>query len=95
MNIGEQSPIDTLTAWAKRSSIFHISGSNREGIAQSHIDFKALHHALFNAGFNGPCVLECVLSGNPVNTPPRNNAEMHRLTAMLQETRSIWQSFGD
>lgn len=93
MNIGETDPIETVKTWANSSSAFHISGNNREGIAQSHIDFKQLHNALSAAGFNGAFVLECVLSGNPVNTPPRNKEEMQRLSEMLIETRDIWLSY--
>jgi len=94
MNIGEKEPTAVLKQYADKLSFFHISGSNREGIAQGHIDFKAQYDALVAGGFSGPCVIECVLRDNPVNTPPRNEKEMTRLTDIIMETRKIWQGFG-
>ncbi|MEC9261723.1 MAG: sugar phosphate isomerase/epimerase family protein [Pseudomonadota bacterium] len=93
MNIGEKSPYDVAESYAARNAVFHISGANREGISQSHIDFHRYYDALRNGGFDGPVVMECVLSGNPVNTPPRNENEMTRLANMLIESRQIWQRF--
>lgn len=93
MNIGEREPFTVAKQYASRNSVFHVSGSNREGINQGHLDFQRYHRELSQGGFEGPVVLECVLSTNPVNTPPRNDNEMTRLKQMLIESRQIWQRY--
>lgn len=93
MNIGEREPFKVVEQFASRNSVFHVSGSNREGIKQGHIDFHRYYNTLKAAGFSGPIVFECVLSGNPVNTPPRNEGEMTRLKSILTESLLIWQSY--
>ncbi len=94
MNLAEKDPLATLERWAAKMSVYHLSGSNREGIVQSHIDFRAQYNALVKGGFNGACVMEMLISSNPVNTPPRNEREMQRLTEILVESRDLWRSYG-
>ncbi|RQW63493.1 sugar phosphate isomerase/epimerase family protein [Vibrio viridaestus] len=93
MNIGERNPMKTLHEYSKRNSIFHISGANREGIAQGNLDFFAYHKGLEDGGFEGPFVFEFVLKGNPVNTPPRNDAEMEELSQQITQSLNIWKSY--
>ncbi|WP_269522985.1 sugar phosphate isomerase/epimerase family protein [Coraliomargarita parva] len=92
MNIGEPDPLKTLEVYASRNSVFHLSDSNREGIGRGHIDFGAYLNALRRGGFEGPYVVECVLKGNPVNTPPRNDAEMAQLTSQIRESVEAWKA---
>ena len=94
MNIGEKRPLTTLRQYGSRNSVFHISGSNREGIAQSNIDFKAYKEALNDSGFDGPCVFEFVLSTTGVNEPPRNKEEMRMMKNMVIESMELWKSYG-
>lgn len=93
MNIGEPNPAASAKKFAAKNSVFHISGSNREGITQGNIDFKAHFAALDEGGFNGPSVLELILKGNPVNTPPRNDKKMAELSAQLMESANIWRGY--
>jgi D-psicose/D-tagatose/L-ribulose 3-epimerase len=93
MNIGEERPVQTCIDYGNRNSIFHISGSNREGISEGNIDFHAYYRALNTGGFSGPCVVEFVLKNNPVNTPPRNESEMAELSRQITESIAIWKSF--
>jgi len=94
MNIGEKRPLTALRQYGSRNAIFHISGSNREGIAQGNIDFSAYKEALKDSGFDGPCVFEFVLSVTGVNEPPRNKEEMQMMKNMVIESMDLWKSYG-
>ena len=93
MNIGESDPLTTAEQYASKNTIFHVSDSNREGIGHGNIDFLEHYEALQKGGFNGPIVFEFVLSGNPANTPPRNDHEMHTLLEHVKQSQQAWTSF--
>jgi len=93
MNLGEKDALATLREYGHKNSIYHLSDSNREGLGQGHIDFFQQYQALKEAEFNGPTVLEFVLQGNPVNTPPRNEQEMEELSRQIRHSLAVWRSY--
>ncbi len=95
MNIGEKAPLQTLENYAAKSSIFHLSDSNREGLGQGHIDFKTYYNILKNEGFKGTIIFEFVLETNAVNISPRNETEMQELTEQIQKSVSMWRALED
>ncbi|MGN7439074.1 MAG: sugar phosphate isomerase/epimerase family protein [Alcanivorax sp.] len=95
MNIGEKCPLTTLGKYASKSTVFHISDSNRQGMGLGHIDFEQYYGILKKEGFNGSIVFEFVLETNAVNIAPQNATETHALDQQIQHSLSLWRTFED
>jgi sugar phosphate isomerase/epimerase len=85
MNIEEADLADSLTKAGDLVGHVHLADSNRHLPGHGHTDFVSSLRALHRTGFIGWFALECMVTGDPIETIP--NAVRH--------LRTCWERAGD
>lgn len=71
MNIEEADPAAALQQAGQRLGLYHAADSNRAGIGEGHIDFRAQIESLDAIGYQGPIILEVNAPGPNPFTPDK------------------------
>ncbi len=83
MNIEEADPAAALRSGREHIGLYHAADSNRCGIGEGHVDFRAQIMALDDIGYHGPIILETTAPGPNPFTPDKGEGFRDIVEAQL------------